>query len=191
VLERLAYQAPAVVAGAVGAAVGDPHGDLDVLDAGCGTGLGGPWLRPYARRLVGMDLSEKMIRIAAERGVYDEFVVAELVRHLRRHQSEYDLVTAIDTLCYLGDLGDVAAGLAAALRPGGRAVFTVERAEAHDAPRGFRLNANGRYSHSDAYLRQVLASAGLSLTLLRTTELRLEAGKPVLGCVVVTGRARA
>ncbi len=189
VLERLAYKAPAAVAEAVAEAIGPPAGNLDVLDAGCGTGLGGPWLRGYARRLVGMDLSEKMIRVAAERGVYDEFVVAELVRHLRRHPSEYDLVTAIDTLCYFGDLGEVAEGLACTLRAGGHAVFTAERAEEHEVPRGFRLNANGRYSHSDGYLRQVLASAGLSVSPSRTTELRLEAGKPVLGVVVVAGKA--
>lgn len=188
VLERLEYKAPVVVGEAVREAVGVPAADLNVLDAGCGTGLGGPWLRPYARRLVGMDLSEQMIRVAAERGVYDEFVVAELVRHMRRHPGEYDLVTAIDTLCYFGDLSDVAGGLACTLKAGGRAVFTLERAEEAAAPRGFRLNAHGRYSHAEEYVRAVLEAAGLVVVALRGTELRLEAGKPVSGFVVVAHR---
>ena len=35
-----------------------------VLDAGCGTGLCGPLLRPYAKRLVGVDLSSGMLERA-------------------------------------------------------------------------------------------------------------------------------
>ena len=35
---------------------------LDVLDAGCGTGLCGPLLAPYARRLVGVDSPEACSR---------------------------------------------------------------------------------------------------------------------------------
>ena len=34
---------------------------LDVLDLGCGTGLCGPLLRPYARALAGVDLSPQML----------------------------------------------------------------------------------------------------------------------------------
>ena len=39
----------------------DASRSLDVLDAGCGTGLCGPLVAPYARRLVGVDLSEAML----------------------------------------------------------------------------------------------------------------------------------
>ena len=41
---------------------------LDVLDAGCGTGLCGPLLAPYARRLAGVDLSGGMLAQAAREG---------------------------------------------------------------------------------------------------------------------------
>ena len=37
-----------------------------ILDAGCGTGLCGPLLRPLAARLVGVDLSEKMVELARD-----------------------------------------------------------------------------------------------------------------------------
>jgi predicted TPR repeat methyltransferase len=177
-----------MVAEAVAAAVGKPAADLEVLDAGCGTGLGGSWLRPYARRLVGLDLSEQMIRVAADRRVYDEFVIAELTLHMKRHPAAYHLITAIDALCYFGDLLDVAGGLVCALKPGGHAVFTVEQAEPGEAPSGFRLNAHGRYSHVDGYLHEVLSDAGLALLSLRVLELRLEAGKPVTGYVVTAKR---
>jgi predicted TPR repeat methyltransferase len=186
VLKRLEYKAPAVVAEAIRGALGEPRADRVVLDAGCGTGLGGAMLRPYASRLIGLDLSERMIQVALERGDYDEFFVAELTVHLEQHRGEYDLITAIDTLVYLGDLAPVVCGFSHALRPGGHACFTVERADESAGP-GYKLNPHGRYSHTEPYLRQTLSAAGLHVLGIAGTELRLEAGTPVQGFVVVAG----
>ena len=55
-LESLSYRAPALVADTLADAGLAPDGRLVVLDAGCGTGLCGPLLRPYASRLVGRRL---------------------------------------------------------------------------------------------------------------------------------------
>ena len=66
-LERLSYRAPALVAAMIEEAGVEPTKRLDVLDAGCGTGLCGPLLAPYARRLVGVDLSEGMLARAKEK----------------------------------------------------------------------------------------------------------------------------
>ncbi|MEO7055915.1 MAG: tetratricopeptide repeat protein, partial [Caldimonas sp.] len=41
---------------------------LDVVDLGCGTGLCGPLLKPWARSLTGMDLSPKMVEEARRKG---------------------------------------------------------------------------------------------------------------------------
>jgi predicted TPR repeat methyltransferase len=60
-LEQFRYRAPQFVADAVLRIHGEPDKQLDVLDAGCGTGLCGPMVAPYARRLVGMDLSAPML----------------------------------------------------------------------------------------------------------------------------------
>jgi predicted TPR repeat methyltransferase len=185
VLARLAYRAPAIVAEAIGEKLGAPRGDLDVLDAGCGTGLAGPLLKPFARRLVGIDLSEKMLARARERGLYDELEAAELTAYLEGRSASYDLVTSIDTLVYFGDLSHVAKGLANVLRPGGRAVFTVEKAQTSAAPAGYRLNPHGRYGHTEAYVRGSLEGAGLEVALLREVELRLERREPVAGYVAM------
>jgi predicted TPR repeat methyltransferase len=56
---------------------------LDVLDAGCGTGLCGAIVAPYARRLVGVDLSEGMLVHATSKNVYDSLIKAELTEYLR------------------------------------------------------------------------------------------------------------
>ena len=68
-VQELNYQAPAVIAGGSPKCWSAPAAYLDVLDAGCGTGLCAPLLHPYARHLVGVDLSPRMLDKARERVV--------------------------------------------------------------------------------------------------------------------------
>ncbi len=180
-LQRLEYRAPELLASAVAAGVGKPNGSLQVLDAGCGTGLCGPWLRPYARQLIGVDLSPRMIERARTRGDYDELAVAELTAFLAERTAVYDLIVSADTLVYFGQLEPVLTAAAAALRPGGWLAFTVERLENADATTDFSLDPSGRYRHAEAYLRRALSLAGMAVEALETVTLRLEGGQPVVG----------
>jgi predicted TPR repeat methyltransferase len=178
-LAKLSYRAPALVAGMIDL---EAAKSLDVLDAGCGTGLCGPLLAPYARRLVGVDLSTKMLLQAKARNVYDDLFKVELTAYLRDYTAAYDLITYADTLVYFGPLEDVVHAAANALRPGGRFVFTVEELDGH-ADAGYLLCAHGRYAHARSYVERVLAEAGLAADIT-TAQLRLEAGDPVAGLVV-------
>lgn len=178
-LERLLYRAPALVAGAVEAAFGPPAGTLDVVDAGCGTGLVAPLLRPWAKRLAGCDLSVGMLRQARRRGGYDVLHQAELGHYLATQPSAFDLVVSADTLCYFGGLHAVLADAARALRPGGWVVFTVEAMDEGDAP--FRLALSGRYAHAGAHLQQALAAAGFGDIVIEPAVPRHEAGAEVAG----------
>ena len=54
-LKNLGYRAPELAATALRSHVGE-QATLDILDAGCGTGLCGPLLRPLCRRLTGVDM---------------------------------------------------------------------------------------------------------------------------------------
>lgn len=185
VLKRLDYRAPELVAGALAEGPGAPDGRLDVLDAGCGTGLCGPLLRPYARRLVGVDLSPAMLAKAEGRGVYDELVCAELTAVLNAARAGFDLIASADTLCYFGGLGPVLAAARGALRAGGHLVFTLERAEPREAANGFRLLPQGRYGHTRDYLWRSLDAAGLRLSAMAAEILRTESKQPVAGLVVL------
>lgn len=160
-LASLEYRGPALVCDAAQPIVASLPARPSVLDAGCGTGLCGPSLRPLAGRLVGVDLSPAMVDRARARGVYDELVVEELTTYLRRQRGGYDLVVSADTLVYFGDLAEVIEAAAAALRPRGALVFTLERAEPDAAPQGYKLEPHGRYVHTRAYVEGLLARAGL------------------------------
>jgi predicted TPR repeat methyltransferase len=194
-LEMLHYRAPALVAQALAQAVGgEPAGALVIVDAGCGTGLCGPLLRPWARRLAGCDLSEGMLRRAHARRqdsgqpVYDVLHQAELVHYLDTQPEAYDVIVSADTLCYFGALEAATAAARRALRPGGWLVFTVE-ALPDDAGPAHVLQANGRYAHAGDYLSRTLAAAGLTLVAQDKVALRLEAGLAVPGWLVTVVRS--
>jgi predicted TPR repeat methyltransferase len=180
-----------------------PSRSLQVADVGCGTGLCGPLVRDWARRLAGCDLSAGMLRLASERGVYDDLEKAELVGYLGLRPQAFDLVLSADTLCYFGDLSGVAQAAFQALRGGGRLVFTVEALDAAspdvdaDAEAGhavdvdkavnlddYRLLPHGRYAHSRDYLRTVASGAGFVIEDLSRELLRYESGLPVMGWLV-------
>lgn len=183
-LEMLHYRAPALVAQALADAAGPPLGQLRIADAGAGTGLCGPLLKPWASHLAGCDLSAGMLRRAKARQVYDVLHQAELTHYLDTQPEAFDAVVSADTLCYFGDLGAVIAASARALRTGGWIVFTVE-ALPDDAQVPHVLQANGRYSHSMSHLELVVGAAMLQLLSLQREELRQEAGRPVPGWLVL------
>ena len=161
---------------------------MRLLDAGCGTGLCGPYLRPYAARLTGIDLSGNMLDKARSRAEYDALERAEVTSFLAAHTGAFDLVASADTLVYFGDLAAVLAGCAAALRPGGRLVFNVEEDGEGGSGAGFRLQPNGRYAHRESYAAAQIEAAGLSLIAVLREPYRRERGAPVPGLFFVAAK---
>lgn len=182
-LQKLSYRAPALVAEALERSGLAASKRLDVLDAGCGTGLCGPLIAPYARRLTGVDLSDGMLAHAKDKRVYDELTKGELTEYLHANRGAFDLIVAADTLVYFGDLEGVVAAAAGALRPNGLFVFTLEHAAGAVPGVGYRLELHGRYSHGRACVGRLLAGAGLRPEITEA-DLRLESGAPVAGLVV-------
>ena len=183
-LAKLTYRAPELVAAAVERRCAPAAKALDVLDAGCGTGLCGPFLLAYARSLIGVDLSAHMLAKAQDRGVYDELVKAELTAYLADHPAASDLIVSADTLCYFGALEAVASAARVALRPSGWLVFSVEASVDALAATPFHLHPHGRYSHARDYVERVLATTGFEAITLDPVQLRMECGKPVEGWLV-------
>ena len=147
-LALLMYRAPRLVTTMLADSGIEPAKTLDVLDAGCGTGLCGPLLTEYAARLVGVDLSARMLDQARERGVYDELVKGELTAYLQSSPRAFDVIVSADTLVYFGELEDVIAAAAGALRPDGYFVFTVEELVGEEDGAEYCLRPHGRYNHA-------------------------------------------
>ena len=186
-LAHLHYRAPQVVVDAVAALMPPAH-QWDVADIGCGTGLCGPLLEPWSRRLVGCDLSGGMLERASRRGVYAELHKVELTAFLRERPGAFDLIVSADTLIYFGELREVAESAHAALRRGGTLVFTLE-ALAADETGPYKLRDSGRYAHAATYTSAVFEAAGLRVDPPVETVLREENEAPVRGWLVVARRA--
>src|ERR1019366_6206417 len=127
----------------------------DTLDAGCGTGLCGPFLRSMSRRLTGVDLSPRMLEQAQKKGVYDKLVCEELINFLRRSPQQFDMIVAADLMIYFGNLVPLFSGAATALRPGGLLACSTELWTGD----GYRVQPSGRFAQSPTYVRATAAEA--------------------------------
>jgi predicted TPR repeat methyltransferase len=185
-LALLKYRGPELVLEQVASRYRAPSGSLDILDAGCGTGLVGVQLRPFARTLTGVDLSGGMLAQARRRGVYDELIEGDLCAYVEQKHAAFDLVTVIETLIYFGELSNPLRLLASSIRPGGALAFTLEAAT--DPTIDFLLTRSGRYVHGQAYVESTVAAAGFGSFETFAVELREEKGVVVNGLLVWAGR---
>lgn len=181
-VDKLHYSAPKALVAMV-AAMAPPDGSWRVVDLGCGTGLAGVELRPFARTLIGADLSPRMIARAKQRQIYDALHIEDITTTLAR-EHDLDLVVAADVFIYVGALDGVFAACAAALRPGGLLAFSTERTDAGE----LTLDATLRYSHSDDYVRRLATTHGLAVVRAEVATLRVEDGRPVEGQLYVLQR---
>jgi predicted TPR repeat methyltransferase len=182
----LGYQAPALLFAAVEkacAATGRPAHFGATLDLGCGTGLAGGVFRPVVDRLVGVDLSPRMVEQARAKALYDRLEVLDVLQFLteKAAQADYDLILAADVFVYLPDLAPVAAAAARVLAPDGVFAFTVE---SHPGD-GVVLGPALRYAHGADHVRAAIECSGLQLLSLDATATRTEKSLPVPGFVVV------
>ena len=160
---------------------------LAILDAGCGTGLCGSFLRPLARRLVGVDLSASMIARAEEKGLHDRLVRADLVEHMRAHVSAYDLVVGAAVLIHFGDLASAFAAAWRTLRPRGLFALTLfEQDGAAPAITSFSCHA-----HSAPYVAAEARAAGFALRRVERIVHEYHDQQPIPGLVVVLERIGA
>ena len=187
--ENLHYQAPQLCAAMLARHLPAPQRQFVVLDAGCGTGLCGPLVAPWACTLSGVDLSRGMLDRAQTKGVYSDLFKAELTEFLRESPNQWDVLVSADTLCYFGDLAPLMAAACGSVRAGGMLVFTVEQlADELDLP--FRLEPHGRYAHARSHVERALAQARFEVLEIAAETLRQEGGKPVQGWLVCARRAR-
>lgn len=186
VLTGLGYRVPELLCTAARDLLGDRTG-LTVLDAGCGTGLCAPYLRPMAKKLVGVDLSGGMLEKARARNLYDSLEEAELGAFLAQTADSYDLTIAADVFCYFGALDAAFRDIAGKTPAGGLFGFTVEAMQEQGASQPYRLGPTGRYQHDRAYVRSCLEQAGYEVLRFDDTHGRVEMGQPV-PCFMVLAR---
>src|SRR5579871_2247850 len=119
----LEYKGPERLSDAVRTVIPEPSG-LKILDLGCGSGLAGETLRPWARELIGLDLSPEMLEIAGKRNIYDRLEVGEITQWLKEGSDSFDMIASCDVVIYFGDVNALVAAARDRLKPGGLFAFS-------------------------------------------------------------------
>ncbi len=179
---NLQYRLPQDVAQMIHSWHPDRKGD--VLDLGCGTGLLGACLGPIQGVLVGVDLSIEMIDKAIAHKVYDKFHHVDVIAALKATPADqYHVIAALEVFIYIGNLDEIVPNAFRVLVPGGRFVFSCELAEAGE--NDFNLQGTFRYTHRRDYLQRLMEESGFEDLVLEERTVRMHAGEPVRGLLVV------
>jgi predicted TPR repeat methyltransferase len=167
----------------------------NVLDLGCGTGLVGLAIAPYASQLVGVDLSARILEKARARNLYHRLEHLDFLAMMQDEKSSsYDIVIAADSFIYLGKLDDVVREAKRVLRRGGFFAFSVEALEAlpgaapgPDARPDYLLQEipSCRFAHSSGYISRLASDNDLKIQELKRGHIRSSAGSSVQGHLVL------
>ena len=105
---------------------GNLHGTA-VLEAGCGSGAQAQWLLDQGADVVAVDVSPQMVKEAERRCAgRGRFLVADLAQPLPLAPGSLDGITCSLALHYVADWSVPLRSFAAALRPGGWAVISLD-----------------------------------------------------------------
>ncbi len=157
-----------------------PH-SMDILDLGCGTGLCGVPFKPYAKSLTGVDLSPKMLEVAAQKSIYDLLATQDLQSFNEANRGRYDLIIAGDVLVYSGDLSALFMSIKTALRPSGLLICNTEITTEKD----YTMNQSGRFSHQKEYLEQLAKQHHFKTLHYEKIMTRQQNNEPVYGHLYV------
>lgn len=173
----LGYKTPWLLAEDLSTII-NPDKKLNILDIGCGTGLCADSLKPMINTITGIDLSEKMLLKAKQRGSYKELIHGDIVDATNALSTTFELVVAADVFVYVGGLSEVFESCHAALSKNGLFAFSIELSEHSD---DFMLRATGRYAHSSHYIKQLSCEHNFESINVKEVILRMDAGNKILG----------
>lgn len=147
------------------------------LDLGCGTGLGAEAISDMVDTFDGIDLSEKMIALASDKGLYRNLFAGNIASILRSETESYDFFLAADVFAYVGDLHEIFSLLKERARIDALFCCSTESMKGSD----YKLQRTGRFAHSPAYVKEVARVTDWKLVERQRSALRKEKGVWVQG----------
>ncbi len=185
-VHRLGYRVPSLLADMLTVRLGPGRGEMVVVDLGCGTGLSGEILHPWAGHLTGVDLSANMVAEAGKKGCYDRLAVADVVSFLNQWAGPpIELLVAADVLAYMGNLEPLFGAASPRVPAGGMFCFSTERGEGRD----WQQRPSGRYSHDHAYIVRLARAHGWEILDSREAEIRREGDRWLVGGLYLLRRS--
>jgi len=179
-VDELDYQIPSLVGSMIRRDY-DVNNMISVLDLGCGTGLMGEAISDLDAFVVGVDLSQKMLKEASTNKRYQELFHCDIQQYLSSQVLDFDYFIANDVFIYVGDLKDIFSLVKKRNKRSGRFIFTVELNDTND----FILEQSGRYSHSVSYLHKIFDRLEMQVLHYEEVRLRKEFNNFIIGGLFV------
>jgi len=192
ILPRLSYSLPALFADISEKFVFSSEKRLDVLDAGCGTGMCGETMLPFKnnnniKTLTGVDLSEGMLSKAEAKNVYDYLIKDNMVAFMQNNASSFDMIMSADVLIYNGELDPVFSAVGNSLRENGVYLFSVSVTDDND----YVIDSSGRYFHNPFYVKKMLQKNKFNIEYAEKCVVRMEFGTPEYGMIFVARKPKS
>jgi predicted TPR repeat methyltransferase len=166
----------------------EKHGVIDVqkkisiLDLGCGSGLLGELLSPFASIMVGIDLSKSMLEIAKVKNCYQKLIHSDYLDF--KDNELFDLITASDFVPYLGNVSLLFDYCKANLKPQGFLVLSYETSD-QDSHQDYFLDKTLRYKHASLFIQKLLNEHNFKIIHREKAVLRHNHKKPIDGEIVL------
>lgn len=168
VLKKIGYTLPQ----SIKQLVGDIKGNI--IDLGCGSGLIGQAIKNTQNQIIGVDISQKMLDMAATKKAYSKLIKSGILEFMQT-KPQADLIIAADVFGYLGALDNIISTL-----KGYKVCFSIEELNGNE---NYKISDNGRYKHNPQYIENLLTQNGFQHIKKYNTVLRKENGEDVKGLI--------
>ena len=178
VLKDLEYNSPQIIAQKIALFV-KPFSTI--LDLGCGSGLCAQAIKKNVPecKIIGVDISAKMIEKAKEKNIYYKHVKSDITTCFNKIKLRCDAVVASDVFTYFGTLDLLFNKVASFLPKGGIFAFSVSQNTVNK--KDFFLLPCSRFVHSEKYVQKLLDKTGFGVVENHVCVIRKEGGKDVVG----------
>lgn len=158
---------------------------LTLVDLGCGTGLTGEQFKPYAKQMIGIDVSNEMLEKARAKNLYDDLWHADILEAMNKLTDEsIDVFLAGDVLGYMGNLEQLFDLVSSKLKHDGYWLFSIEVGE-----QDHELSEHIRFTHSEDYIQFLSQVHGLKVLFNGHESLRRHHDKDFFGAYFIVQKA--
>jgi predicted TPR repeat methyltransferase len=155
--------------------------DCKCLDLGCGTGLAGVHFEPACNELTGIDISDKILKVAKQKNLYKQLIKDDILSFLKTTKESFNLLIAADVFTYMGDLEPLFTACLKRCDVNGVLCFSVESSEDDS----FSLKDTGRFGHPRCYIEKVCKKTGWQLISAEHSNLRQDKNEWISGYLVI------
>jgi predicted TPR repeat methyltransferase len=176
-VEKLDYRIPTLLRRSLNSVLKGDGRFQNVIDLGCGTGLSGVEFSAISDRLIGIDVSPKMLEEAKRKQIYDVHHAGDMIQFLNDTDEKFDLFIAADVLVYIGDLKPVFTAIQNCSSSGAYFAFSTESSRGEN----YILRKTRRYAHSVSYIESLAKKHDFVAEICSSEGIRKEQGQWILG----------